>query len=63
MNKFISKKTETKKKRVTKKVAVKQEEPKNEVIKKSGQEFITCPRCGWLHTSDTIKCRFCGKKL
>ena len=64
MSKFI-KKTTTKK--TVKKATVKQEAPVKvetvEVIKKGTQEFIECPRCGWKHTGDTIKCRFCGKKL
>lgn len=61
MNKFIGEKAVKAKKKTVKKVAVK-EEPV-EVIKKGVQEFIICPKCGWKHTADTIKCRFCGKKL
>lgn len=63
MNKFI-KKTTTKK--TVKKATVKKEAPVEEtveVIKKGTQEFIECPRCGWIHTGDTVRCRFCGKKL
>lgn len=62
MNKFIGKKTVKK----TTKKTVKKEAPKEvvaEVIKKGVQEFIICPKCGWKHTADTVKCRFCGKKL
>lgn len=59
MNKFI-KKTTTKK--TVKKATVKKEAPK-EVIKKGTPEFIECPKCGWIHTGDTVRCRFCGKKL
>ena len=62
MNKFI-KKTTTKK--TVKKATVKKEAPVEtvEVIKKGTKEFITCPRCGWIHSGDTVRCRFCGKKL
>lgn len=60
MNKFIGKKTTTKK--TVKKATVQEEAPK-EVIKKGTQEFIECPRCGWIHSGDTVRCRFCGKKL
>lgn len=62
MNKFIGKAA---KKPIKKKIAVKKETPKAEIeiIKKGVQEFITCPKCGWLHTADTKRCRFCGKKL
>lgn len=61
MNKFIGKKTS----KTTKKVSTKAIKPveKVEVIKKGEQEFITCPRCGWVHKYGTEKCRFCGKKL
>ena len=62
MNKY-NKKTTTKK--TVKKATVKKESPVEtvEVIKKGTQEFIECPRCGWIHSGDTVRCRFCGKKL
>lgn len=57
MNKFTGKKT-------TKKVIKKVEAPKGvEVIKKGSQEFVKCPKCGWIHPVGTTKCRFCGKKF
>lgn len=58
MNKFIGKQTKKAPKRVVKKKPVEEE-----VIKKGEQEFITCPKCGWLHKFGTEKCRFCGSKL
>ena len=39
------------------------EEPKAEVIKKGEQEFVVCPKCHWVHTPDTKRCRFCGAKI
>ena len=60
MNKFIGKKTTTKK--TVKKATVKKEAPK-EVIKKGDKEFVICPKCGWKHTPETKKCRFCGAKI
>ena len=62
MNKFIGKKTTKSTKKTVKKDIVVEEAPK-EVIKKGVQEFIICPRCGWQHSGDTVRCRFCGKKL
>ena len=61
MSKFIKKTVKSKK--TTKKVELpKSDEPKTEVIKK-GKEFVVCPKCGWKHTPDTVKCRFCGAKI
>lgn len=65
MNKFI-KKTTTKK--TVKKATVKKEAPVKveetvEVIKKGDKEFVICPKCGWKHTPDTKRCRFCGAKI
>lgn len=65
MSKFIKKATKktTKPKKVEEvKVVEVPAEPK-EVIKKGNQEFVVCPRCGWHHTPDTTKCRFCGSKI
>ncbi len=55
-NKFTDKPIETKK-------TVKEVKRKGEVIHKGNQTFIKCPKCGWIHTSDTEKCRFCGAEL
>ena len=60
MNKFIGKKTVTKKS--VKKATVKKGAT-NEVIKKGVQEFIICPKCGWKHKFGTEKCPYCGKVL
>ena len=62
MNKFIGKKATKATKKTVKKATVIEKAPV-EVIKKGEQEFVICPRCGWQHTADTVKCRFCGKKL
>lgn len=70
MGKFIKKTIKSKK--TTKKVELPKpdevkpvviEEPKAEVIKKGKQEFVVCPKCGWKHTPDTTRCRFCGAKI
>ncbi len=70
MVKFIKKTVKSKK--TTKKVELpKSDEPKEvikeekvaEVIKKGKQEFVVCPKCGWKHTPDTTRCRFCGAKI
>lgn len=69
MNKFIGEKKTTK--RVVKKkpveVKVKPVLPAPaedvEVIKKGQQEFVKCPKCGWVHPYGTKRCRFCGKGL
>ena len=36
---------------------------KGEIITKGSKKFIKCPKCGWIHTIDTEKCRFCGAEL
>lgn len=56
-NKFIDKPVEEKKE------AVKVAKKKGEIIKKGNQTFVKCPKCGWIHTIDTVKCRFCGAEL
>lgn len=62
MSKFIKKTVKSKK--TTKKVELpKTDEPKAEVIKKGEKEFVVCPKCGWKHTPDTTRCRFCGAKI
>lgn len=70
MNKFIGEKkvgarTRAKKKPVA--VVVKPELPAPaenvEVIKKGQQEFVKCPKCGWVHAYGTKRCRFCGTRL
>lgn len=33
------------------------------IIEKGSKKFIKCPKCGWIHSIDTVKCRFCGAKL
>lgn len=33
------------------------------IINKGSKKFIKCPKCGWIHTIDTEKCRFCGAEL
>lgn len=55
----------TDKPKKTAKVVVKKEtkERNGEIIKKGEQTFIKCPKCGWIHTIDTTKCRFCGAEL
>ncbi len=72
MGKFIKKTVKSKKatKKVelpttddVKKEEVVKEEPKAEVIKKGKQEFVVCPKCHWVHTPDTKRCRFCGAKI
>lgn len=60
MNKFIQKETKSTKKTTIKKKLV---EENVEVIKKGEQEFVKCPKCGWLHKFGTKKCRFCGSEL
>ena len=25
--------------------------------------IVKCPKCGWIHSIDTVKCRFCGAEL
>lgn len=56
-NKFIDKPVEVKKE------VVKVVKKKGEIIKKGEQTFVICPKCGWKHTADTVKCRFCGAEL
>lgn len=57
-NKFIDKPKKTAK---VEKVA---EEKRNGIIiKKGSKKFIKCPKCGWIHSIDTVKCRFCGAEL
>lgn len=56
----MSKYTEKPKKTVVK---VEKKAIKGEVIKKGDQEFIKCPKCGWIHSSSETKCRFCGADL
>lgn len=63
MNKFIGKKATKTVKKSTKKVAPLEIKPVAEVIKKGDKEFVICPKCGWKHTADTKKCRFCGAKI
>lgn len=63
MNKFIGKKATKTTKKATKKVAPLEIKPVAEVIKKGEKEFAICPKCGWKHTPDTKKCRFCGAKI
>lgn len=47
-----------------KKQEVKKEVKGNsEIIKKGEKEFKKCLKCGWIHTADTEKCRFCGNRL
>lgn len=58
MNKFIDKPKKTRK--VTK---VANEERKGIIIEKGNKKFIKCPKCGWIHSFDTKKCRFCGAEL
>ena len=70
MSKFIKKKAT---KKVVKKEVKKVEKPvveekhieekPVEVIKKETKEFVECPKCGWKHTPDTTRCRFCGAKI
>lgn len=36
---------------------------KDNIVKRGKKEFVRCPKCGWLHSLDTKKCRFCGAKL
>lgn len=33
------------------------------IINKGSKKFIKCHKCGWIHTIDTEKCRFCGAEL
>ena len=56
-NKFTDKPVEVKKE------VVKEVKKKGEIIKKGNQTFVKCPKCGWIHTIDTVKCRFCGAEL
>lgn len=56
-NKFIDKPVEVKEE------VLKVAEKKGEIIKKGNQIFVKCPKCGWIHTFDTVKCRFCGEEL
>lgn len=63
MNKFIGKKTTKTPKKQALKTTKTPKKPDVEVIKKGDQEFVTCPKCGWLHKFGTQKCRFCGSKL
>jgi ribosomal protein L40E len=63
MNKFIGKKETKTTKKSTKKVAPLEIKPVVEVITKGEKEFVICPKCGWKHTRDTKKCRFCGAKI
>lgn len=68
MSKFIKKATKKTTKPVKKVAKVKVvdvpvDEPQKEVIKKGNQEFVVCPKCGWKHTPDTKRCRFCGVKI
>lgn len=58
MNKFIDKPKKTRK--ITK---VANEERKGIIIEKGSKKFIKCPKCGWIHSFDTKKCRFCGAEL
>lgn len=44
-------------------IKVEKREIKGEIIKKGNQEFIKCPRCGWVHSLTEKKCRFCGAEL
>ena len=57
INKFIDKPIKIKKE------VFKVEKKKGEIIKKGNQTFVKCPKCGWIHTIDTVKCRFCGAEL
>ena len=50
-------------KKVVKTVKKEVKQRNGEIIKKGEQTFIKCPKCGWIHTIDTIKCRFCGAEL
>lgn len=59
MNKF----TDKPKKTVKKEISPKKVERHGEIIKKGEQTFVICPKCGWKHTIDTEKCRFCGAEL
>lgn len=55
-NKF----TETPKKKIEK---VEKREIRGTIIKKGKQEFIKCPKCGWVHSKEEKVCRFCGAEL
>jgi ribosomal protein L40E len=60
MNKFIDKaptektRTRTKQKELMKDV---------EIITVGKKQFVICPKCGWKHTLEEEKCRFCGQTL
>lgn len=58
-NKFTDKPKKTVKPAVKKEVFKRN----GEIIKKGEQTFVICPKCGWKHTADTEKCRFCGAEL
>lgn len=57
-NKFIDKPKKT-----AKKINTVVEERKGIIIKKGNKTFVKCPKCGWIHSIDTVKCRFCGAEL
>lgn len=57
-NKFIDKPQKT-----AKKINPVVEERKGIIIKKGNKIFAKCPKCGWIHSFDTKKCRFCGAEL
>ena len=57
INKFIDKPIRLKEK------VIKVVKKKGEIIKKGNQTFVKCPKCGWIHNIDTVKCRFCGAEL
>jgi len=56
MNKFINKETKTKR-------SPKKANFKEKAKEQKEETYIECPKCGWIHGSETIRCRFCGQKL
>ena len=42
---------------------VEEEKRSGIIIEKGTKTFVKCPKCGWIHTIDTEKCRFCGAEL
>lgn len=42
---------------------VEEEKRSGIIIERGTKKFIKCPQCGWVHTTETKKCRFCGADL